>query len=608
MSSPNHSTSDIEDAFSSMNILNYTSVSPDYFPASSGSSSFNSSENSTDNMIPPVFSSFYNNPCLKDVQAFYAKESPISSPDPITPPAILTSSPIFEIGKCSVKMHLKHHEEQIEDILNYLDELYLHRIERMEEGRINGNELKTELKEIRTQIIKLQKKRMPPKRTSTSIADLTTAEEAQTAVIASASNPNNFTGTPAMNTRNYKEFISCQPFCFNGNDLTKKGITMAKPNEYIFVTQKKLLSNNNEGRMVEKSFLEIQGMFLVKIRDNTCNGIIGENVFKHIDNFLKVVGPLKIIGISQVQIRLSVFPISLAGAADVWFKKDCIGSVTTWGNLVETFIQKFYQLSDDNEEMEADEDDDLDDIAKIFKIKGNLFDNETPLCKAFNEFNYLLKIDTDLFTFDIQGIKTYEEYELNNNTMRDLEEPWPDNGLKEESLMHKAILEESWGDATPEVMTFYAWLKNSFENFHELDYEVLLKLEECRWKVNSHENAPFTCWENHGQGPYANAKTKMAYDPYLDINRIFGRNYEANNTSNTQLNQEYKKENHDPLVCNVRRFEMMKYSFDVEDEYVAIKEHEHSDHSRTNVEACQVYRELFRIMDEGWLMTKAKEE
>ncbi|GJW24235.1 reverse transcriptase domain-containing protein [Tanacetum coccineum] len=95
MSSPNHSTSDIEDAFSSMNILNYTSVSSDYFPASAGSSSFNSSENSTDNMIPPVFSSFYNNTYLKNVQAFYAKESPISSLDPITPPAILTLSPIL---------------------------------------------------------------------------------------------------------------------------------------------------------------------------------------------------------------------------------------------------------------------------------------------------------------------------------------------------------------------------------------------------------------------------------------------------------------------------------------------------------------------------------
>ncbi|GJT48203.1 putative ribonuclease H-like domain-containing protein, partial [Tanacetum coccineum] len=218
MSSPNHSTSDIEDAFSSMNILNYTSVSSDYFPVSLGSNSFNSSENSNDNMIPPVFSSFYNNTYLKDVQAIYAKELPISSPDPITPPAILTLSPIlppsllfnpryffipeellppkkrihspssssttlsnssrnqtcdlvspsssvytptppqiFEIGKCPIKMYLKHHEGQIEDILNYLDELYLHHIEKMEEGRIdrmiirrNSDELKTELKRIRT--------------------------------------------------------------------------------------------------------------------------------------------------------------------------------------------------------------------------------------------------------------------------------------------------------------------------------------------------------------------------------------------------------------------------------------------------------------------------
>ncbi|GKE05635.1 hypothetical protein Tco_1397653 [Tanacetum coccineum] len=175
-------------------------------------------------MISPLSSSFYNNPYLKNVQAFYAKESPISSPDPITSPAILTPSPIlppsllfdpryffipeellppkkqicspssssttlsnpsrnqtrnlvspsfsvytptppqvFEIGKCSVKMYLKHHEKQVKDILNYLDELSLHRIERMEEGRINGNKLKAELKRIRTQIIKLQKKQLGQK-------------------------------------------------------------------------------------------------------------------------------------------------------------------------------------------------------------------------------------------------------------------------------------------------------------------------------------------------------------------------------------------------------------------------------------------------------------
>ncbi|GJW23635.1 hypothetical protein Tco_0034257 [Tanacetum coccineum] len=299
MSSPNHSTSDIKDAFSSMNILNYTSVSSDYFPASSGSSSFNSSENSKDNMIPPVFSPFYNNPCLKDVQAFYAKELPISPPDPITSPAILTPSPnqtrnlvspslsvytptppqIIEIGKCSIKMYLKHHEEQIEDILNYLEELSFHRIEKMEEGRINrmiirrnSDELKIELERIRSQIIKLQRKKlrqkdkiafahciisnleqsieknqalrrqviyegnpvtMPPKRTSTSetpaitlatIQQLITngissALKAQASTMASASNPNKNTGptrTLVAKTGNYKEFVSCQPFYFNG--------------------------------------------------------------------------------------------------------------------------------------------------------------------------------------------------------------------------------------------------------------------------------------------------------------------------------------------------------------------------------------------------------
>ncbi|GJT96267.1 hypothetical protein Tco_1091785 [Tanacetum coccineum] len=153
MSSPNRSTFDIEDAFSSMNILNYTSVSPDYFPASSESSSFNSLENPKKNMILPVFSSFYNDPCLKDVQAFYTKELPISSPNPITPPAILTPSLIYDIKGASIKMH---HQNQIEDILYYLEELSYHRIEKMKERFVNNriiisgeiDELKTKLEEV----------------------------------------------------------------------------------------------------------------------------------------------------------------------------------------------------------------------------------------------------------------------------------------------------------------------------------------------------------------------------------------------------------------------------------------------------------------------------
>ncbi|GJW77685.1 hypothetical protein Tco_0139367 [Tanacetum coccineum] len=74
---------------------------------------------------------------------------------------------------------------------------------------------------------------MPPKRTSTSetpaitlaaiqqlINDgISSALKAQAASMASASNPNRNTGptgTPVAKTGNYKEFVSCQPFYFNG--------------------------------------------------------------------------------------------------------------------------------------------------------------------------------------------------------------------------------------------------------------------------------------------------------------------------------------------------------------------------------------------------------
>nr|GEV29322.1 hypothetical protein [Tanacetum cinerariifolium]GEW72648.1 hypothetical protein [Tanacetum cinerariifolium] len=95
MSSPTHPTSsdvDEEYTFPSANILDYTSTLPNYFPATSGNISSDFLENSKNDEIPPVFFSFYNNPYLKDIQAFYAKESPILPQNPLTPPVILTPS------------------------------------------------------------------------------------------------------------------------------------------------------------------------------------------------------------------------------------------------------------------------------------------------------------------------------------------------------------------------------------------------------------------------------------------------------------------------------------------------------------------------------------
>ncbi|GJZ51710.1 hypothetical protein Tco_0606225, partial [Tanacetum coccineum] len=273
--------------------------------------------------------------------------------------------------------------------------------------------------------------------------------------------------------------------------------------------------------------------------------------------------------------------------AGEWFKKDCIGSVTTWENLVENFVQKFYQHFDHNEETESEEDVDPDDITNIFKIEGNLFDYETPLCKAFSDFNYSA-ISTIVWVENMTYFKDHKWYD-----------ELADGVLKDETLMHKEKVEESWGNATPGVMKFYAWLINSFGNFHELDYNVLVKLQECWWKINAHEVAPFTLSESYGQRPYAKFKTKKAHDPYLEINNIFGRNYDTSNAG-TQDNQRHEECRDDPTlepsVCKIRRFEMMKYSFNADEEYIAIKESEYLNHSKDNLDA---YRELLHIINEG---------
>nr|GEW40050.1 hypothetical protein [Tanacetum cinerariifolium] len=215
MSSPYHPTSDIEDAFSS-NSPDYTPASPDYFPALSGNTSYD--------LVPiasPTLSLFHDDPYMKVMHAYDTIMPPqVLIPSPIIMPSSLMLSPIFnpkkffvpedllppkeqvsnvtsfstdlsnpsqkqayilvppsfsvynptlpqifKIGKSSIKMHLKHHEKKIKDILNYLEELSFHRLKKMEERLVNGwmiiqrdfDELKTELEKVRSQISKLQK-------------------------------------------------------------------------------------------------------------------------------------------------------------------------------------------------------------------------------------------------------------------------------------------------------------------------------------------------------------------------------------------------------------------------------------------------------------------
>ncbi|GKB11602.1 hypothetical protein Tco_0845525 [Tanacetum coccineum] len=94
MSSPSYPTSNIKDVFSS-NFPDYIPASPDYVPALPGKT-YSSSSNNSFGLVPislPTLSLFHDDPYMKVMHAYYAKESPI--PPPTIMPPSLTLSPIF---------------------------------------------------------------------------------------------------------------------------------------------------------------------------------------------------------------------------------------------------------------------------------------------------------------------------------------------------------------------------------------------------------------------------------------------------------------------------------------------------------------------------------
>nr|GEU51200.1 reverse transcriptase domain-containing protein [Tanacetum cinerariifolium] len=218
MSSPSHHTSNIEDAFSS-NFPDYIPASLDYVPASPRKT-YSSSSNNLFGLVPiasPTLSLFHNDPYMKVMHAYYAKESPIPPPLIMPPSSMLSpmlnpeefflpeellppkkrrddrsssSTPTlpqeFEIGESFHKTSLERHKEQIKEILNHLDELSLDRIENMEDN----------------------------------IEGLRKALEAQAANMENVDNTNiNPEPREAHVARkcSYKEFMSCQTFNFKGS-------------------------------------------------------------------------------------------------------------------------------------------------------------------------------------------------------------------------------------------------------------------------------------------------------------------------------------------------------------------------------------------------------
>ncbi|GJY37705.1 hypothetical protein Tco_0424069 [Tanacetum coccineum] len=128
---------------------------------------------------------------------------------------------------------------------------------------------------------------------------------------------------------------------------------------------------------------------------------------------------------------------------------------------------------------------------------------------------------------------------------------------------------------------------------HYQDYEGYEGLEDSELKDEVLRNkAIMEGFINEGgdESRYEQERRWNIYTNYDDA-------YEINHENNKK---EELCEVHELPMCNIRRYMMIKYSFNNDEEYVAVKEDKYDDPTITREEACQAYQEIFWIMDEGW--------
>ena len=72
------------------------------------------------------------------------------------------------------------------------------------------------------------------------------------------------------------------------------------------------------------------------------HGLLDEDPLSHISRFLRICGTFKIQNCSEDQIKLKLFPFSLRGQALEWIESFPSGSITTWDQMVEQFLLKYF--------------------------------------------------------------------------------------------------------------------------------------------------------------------------------------------------------------------------------------------------------------------------
>nr|GEV06512.1 reverse transcriptase domain-containing protein [Tanacetum cinerariifolium] len=280
-----------------------------------------------------------------------------------------------------------------------------------------------------------------------------------------------------------------------------------------------------------KNAYDLREKFLDDPHNNAFSGTNRNDAVEHIEYYLKIIDPIRLPNVDHDRLRIVVFPIALAGGAQRWFDRTK-ESITCWVDLTAIFFRKYYPSS---------------------RIKGNnttviKWDPANPRFKGCDEIE-LLKVDPDLLTKDIMGFKTYEDYK------DDWIYEWNEN--------------VPWVCDKPGNLPGACNIRNSL---HYQDLEWYKALEDSKLKDKALRNKAImeglisddessNDWRSH----------EITYHDHDEIK------YE----NETHDERQKLCEAHELTVCNIRKFEMIEYSFGHDEEYVAVKEYKYDDLART---------------------------
>nr|GEU33922.1 hypothetical protein [Tanacetum cinerariifolium] len=117
--------------------------------------------------------------------------------------------------------------------------------------------------------------------------------------------------------------------------------TMAETMEqYMSKTRANYGSGVTGPKINDKDHFELKGQFLKELRDKTFSGLDHEDATEHIKKVLEIVDLFHIPNITQDQIMLRAFPMSLTGATSCWLRNKPSGLITNWEDLHAKFLNR----------------------------------------------------------------------------------------------------------------------------------------------------------------------------------------------------------------------------------------------------------------------------